>query len=164
MTRPRSRCVGLAAAAALAAAAPTAWADGAPSLSRAQSAYVESCGGCHGLQGISANELVPQLRDRAGFFLCSPASRAYVVRLPNVAFAARSDQDLADLLNFMAFGLGGVSAPKKARAPFTAAEVGTLRRERAGYRSVRTERRVVVKDLAANCGAPLNMTTPAPGY
>lgn len=153
---------GLAIALTTAAAAPAAGAA-TPSLSRAQTAYAESCGGCHGLQGLSARDLVPQLRDRAGYFLCTSAARAYVVHLPNVAYASRSDEDLADLLNFMAFDLGGASAPRVA-TPYTAEEVGRLRRERHAYRSLRAERKAIVSNLGKGCAAPADFEASAEGY
>jgi hypothetical protein len=95
-------------------------------LDHAQSLYLMRCGGCHGIEGASVPE-VPTLRDRAGMFLCSDTGREYLVQLPNVALSLiRDDQELADVLNFVAFGLGGASAPKEAQ-PYTAQEVRRLR-------------------------------------
>jgi hypothetical protein len=99
-------------------------------LPNGQFHYTQSCGGCHGLLGDSARRDVPHLQGRVGYFLCSREGREYVVRLPNVAFAAMDDQNLADALNFMMFGLGGSSVPADQKAllmPFTAREVHPLR-------------------------------------
>ncbi len=83
-----------------------------PDLTVAQSDYVEHCSGCHGMQGNSAPADIPVLRGRVGYFLCTPAGRDYLIRLPNVAYSAIGDNDeLADMMNFVAFGLGGPSAP-----------------------------------------------------
>ena len=89
--------------------------------------YVLYCGGCHGLNGVSNSKLVPDLRDQAGFFLNLPEGRRYLVRLPNVAFSATTDDALTGLLNYVAFDLGGAGAPKDAK-PYTAGEVSRLRR------------------------------------
>jgi len=64
-----------------------------------QAHYYEGCGGCHGLDGISARREIPVLRDSVGAFLCSAEGRRYIVRLPNVAFANMDDRTLADRLS-----------------------------------------------------------------
>ena len=73
------------------------------------------------MQGNSAPAEIPVLRDRVGYFPCARREgRDHLIRLPNVAYSAISDnQELADMMNFVVFGLGGNSAPKGAR-PFTA--------------------------------------------
>src|SRR5580704_13924569 len=58
-------------------AASVAAAGDAPTLeitrfSVGQSHYLESCGGCHGLLGVSSNQHVPPLKDVVGTFLCTP--------------------------------------------------------------------------------------------
>lgn len=110
-------------------AVAAAYAGLAP-LPSGQSHYTESCGGCHGLLGVSARNEIPVLRDRVGVLLCTREGRGYVVRLPNVAFARMDDATLAEALNFMMFGLGGRSLPPPGTAnaqPFTAREVHELR-------------------------------------
>ena len=88
--------------------------------------YLMGCVGCHGEAGVTISQRVPDLKDQIGYFLHLPEGRAYLVRLPNVAFAPISDKELADMMNYMVFTLGGSSAPKDAR-PYSAAEVGKLR-------------------------------------
>lgn len=92
------------------------------------SRYLESCGGCHGLTGAAAEREIPVLRNQVGRFVCSDEGRAYLVRLPNVAFAGMNDQALAEAMNYMVFSLGGTSAPKGAR-PYSAKEVAALRQK-----------------------------------
>jgi hypothetical protein len=133
-----------------------------PAINHTISDYLEGCGGCHGIQGKSAVGLVPQLRDRVGWFLCTPVGRDYIVQLPDVAFAGMSDQELADVLNFMMFQLGGASVPKTAQ-PYTAAEVGRLRAN-AMRTGLRARRRAVVQGLMKTCGAASEMAKPEPGY
>ncbi|WP_297514405.1 hypothetical protein [uncultured Caulobacter sp.] len=90
------------------------------------SRYLESCGGCHGITGTSAKSEIPVLRDQVGRFVCTDEGRAYLVRLPNVAFAAMDDHTLAQAMNYMVFSLGGSSVPKGAR-PYSPQEVAALR-------------------------------------
>lgn len=134
-----------------------------PALTHVQTDYSENCGGCHGLQGISAVELVPPLKDRAGFFLCTPAGRRYIVQLPDVAFAALSDPELADVMNFVAFDLGGPSAPKAAK-PYTAAEVGQLRVNTPLRSNLRSRRRSIVAEVGKSCRASAEIAKPEKGY
>lgn len=90
--------------------------------------YLLSCGGCHGLNGVSNSRLVPDLKDQVGFFLNLPEGRSYVVRLPNVAFSMTTDGALTGLLNYVVFTLGGASVPKGTK-PYTLREVSQLRRK-----------------------------------
>jgi hypothetical protein len=129
-----------------------------PHLTTPQSDYVEHCSGCHGMQGDSAPAEIPVLRGRIGYFLCTPEGRDYLIRLPNVAYSAITDnQELADMMNFIVFGLGGNSAPKNAK-PFTAAEVARLRRAPLATQSLIAARERVVSQLSASsCTVPESM-------
>jgi hypothetical protein len=139
-------------ASAVAQAAPSL-----PSLTTPQSDYVEYCSGCHGMQGNSAPADIPVLRDRVGYFMCTKEGREYLIRLPNVAYSAISDnQELADMMNFVVFGLGGDSAPKGAK-PFSAAEVAKLRARALATQSLIAEREQVVGKLVERCQAPQSM-------
>jgi hypothetical protein len=122
---------------------------GAAPLNSATSDYVEHCGGCHGIQGTSYPARVPTLRGRAGLFLCTEQARAYLLRLPNVALSATDDNQLAAIMNFVAFDLGraeGVMAK-----PFTAAEVAAERRHPLSTAALTVERARVVRGIAARC-------------
>lgn len=89
--------------------------------------YLTHCGGCHGIEGVSGKTFVPTLRDQVGQFTCSQEGRDYLVRVPGISMSLiRDDQDLADVLNFVLFRLGGNSTPTSTK-PFTATEVHTLR-------------------------------------
>ena len=126
-----------------------------PELTGPQSDYVEHCSGCHGMQGNSAPAPIPVLRDRVGYFMCTREGRDYLIRLPNVAYSAIDDnQELADMMNFIVFGLGGQSAPKNAK-PFTAPEVARLRRDPLATTSLVAARQRVVGGLGASgCTVP----------
>lgn len=129
----------------------------------ARSDYVENCGGCHGVQGSAAPARLPELRNRVGYFLCTPESRAYLIRLPNIAHSRITDnQRLADLVNFMVFGLGGPSAPKDA-LPFTAAEVAHERQFPLLSASLSKERARHVETAIRKCHAPATLRLLFPG-
>jgi len=123
----------------------------------ARSDYVENCGGCHGVQGLSAPAELPELRDRVGYFMCTPESRAYLIRLPNVAHSRITDnQQLADLVNFVIFGLGGASTPPDTR-PFTAEEVAHERQFALSSASLKAERARHVETAIRKCHAPASL-------
>jgi hypothetical protein len=123
----------------------------------AQWDYVEQCAGCHGVQGKSAPADLPELRDRVGYFMCTPETRAYLIRLPNIAHSRISDNaQLADMLNFVVFGLGGTSAPKGTR-PFTGEEVARERKLALVSGSLKSERAKHVDAAIRGCGAPASL-------
>lgn len=121
----------------------------------AQADYIEQCGGCHGVDGRSAPAQVPELRARVGFFLCTADTRTYLVRLPNVAHSRIGDnQRLADLINYVVFGLGGASTPRDAR-PLTADEVAHGRRTALTQPTLKAERARQVEVAIRRCHAPV---------
>lgn len=123
-----------------------------PALARSD--YVENCGGCHGVEGVSAPAQLPELRNRVGYFLCTPEARAYLVRLPNIAHSRITDnQQLADLVNFVLFDLGGPSTPAGAR-PFSAAEIARERQHALTSASLKAERIRHVESAIRKCHAP----------
>jgi len=100
---------------------------GAAVQSHTVTQYLEYCGGCHGVEGRSNRTYIPVLRDQVGVFTCSAEGRAYLGRIPGVSMSLiRDDQDLANVLNFVLFRLGGASTPPGTK-PYTAAEVHALR-------------------------------------
>jgi cytochrome c553 len=117
----------------------------------ATGSYLEGCGGCHGLRGRSVQLLVPQLHDQVGYLLCTQEGRDYAIRLPNVAFSRLSDGDLANVMNYVMFQIGGASAPANAK-PYTAQEVGHLRRDPLTVTDLKARRRHVVEGILARCG------------
>jgi hypothetical protein len=144
-------------AALLFAAAVQSASPALPLLTTPESDYVEYCSGCHGMQGNSAPAEIPVLRDRVGYFMCTKDGRDYLIRLPNVAYSAITDnQELAEMMNFVVFGLGGNSAPRGTK-PFTAAEVKRLRAQALGTQSLIAARAAVVDKLVSTCAAPESM-------
>jgi mono/diheme cytochrome c family protein len=123
---------------------------------RSSSNYALGCGGCHGIEGVSNPLLVPELRGQVGYFLATRLGREYLVRLPNVAFYAVSDAELADILNYTVFTIGGKGIPANTK-PYTAAEVATLRKSPLTEVSLIDYRHALVEDLIANHGAPASL-------
>jgi len=148
--------VAMAAAVAIAQASvapPTTAAPRSP-LPAAQRDYLLQCGGCHGIQGLSAGRLVPTLKGQVGAFLCLDQGREYIARLPNVAFAPVDDQRLTDLLNYMA-SLDDNAYPQ-ARA-FTTAEVARFRKTPLVAERLTEVRRSVVDQVVKRCGGPVRL-------
>jgi cytochrome c553 len=117
--------------------------------------YLLYCGGCHGINGHSSDTAVPSLKGQVDAFLCLPAGREYIIRLPNVAFAPLSDARLADLMNFVL--TFGQTREGKGDPPYTAAEVNTLRRRPLLGQPIATYRRQLVTKLVDKCGAPRSL-------
>jgi hypothetical protein len=95
------------------------------------------------------------LKGQVDAFLCLPAGREYIVRLPNVAFAPLDDAQLAELMNFVV-GLGQ-TREGKGDAPYTPAEVGALRRKPLLGQPIAGYRRQLVTRLVETCGAPRSL-------
>lgn len=132
-----------------------------PVMARAD--YVEQCAGCHGVSGSTAPAKLPELRGRVGWFLCTPQARAYLIRLPNVAHSRISDnQQLADMMNYVVFGLGGASTPAGS-APYTAEEVTRERRQALATTTLKAERARQVESAIRRCGAPASLRLLYPG-
>ena len=105
--------------------------------------YSRHCQGCHGHVGVSVTEM-PRLRDRVGYFLHTPAGRAYIVQVPNVLQAHLSDERLAGMLNWVVREFSAAQLPA-GFTPYTADEIAALRAERIP--SVPVRRREVIEGL-----------------
>ncbi|WP_415486114.1 c-type cytochrome [Acetobacter sp.] len=98
-------------------------------LDHTQSVYLSHCGGCHGVEGISGDSFVPTLRNAVGRFACTDEGRAYLIRVPGVSMSLiRSDQELADVMNFIMLRVAGTSLPQGFH-PYTAAEIHEWRQK-----------------------------------
>lgn len=129
----------------------------------AQSDFVEQCSGCHGVRGSSVPAHLPELKDRVGWFMCTPGSRAYLLRLPNVAHSRLTDNhQLADLMNYVIFVLGGKSAPPGTK-PFTADEVAHERQFALTSGSLSAERLRLANEAIRKCHAPASLRLQFPG-
>lgn len=133
----------------------SAAADDSRSFPPAQRDYILACAGCHGIDGLSNSRLIPRLKDRIGYFVSFPEGRAYLARLPNVAFSTLSDDQLAAVLNYTVLKLGGDSAPAGAK-PYQAAEVGKWRKSPL-TESLSAYRRQIVDILISQYRAPVTL-------
>ena len=115
--------------------------------------FILACAGCHGVDGISHSRVVPSLRGLVGYYLNTGEGRAYLARLPNVAFSSLSDEKLAAVLNFMVFDLGAGSAPAGA-PPYDVAEVAGWRRQPLTEVTLSAYRQGLVETLITRYAAP----------
>ncbi|WP_157870982.1 hypothetical protein [Gluconacetobacter diazotrophicus] len=104
------------------------------------------------IQGRSGRQVVPDLAGQVGYFLCTGQGRDYLVRLPNVAFANLSSHDLADMMNFVVFTLGGASVPPGGR-PYTPDEIAALRAQPLRVADLHLYRDQVVRGVVRACPA-----------
>lgn len=123
-------------------------------LPAAQVAYLTSCGGCHGIEGVSAPGKVPTLRGLTGSFLCTRQGRDFLVRLPDVALTTLSDRMLTEVMNFVVFDIGAPVAGGRPAPAYTIGEVARLRREPLTDTGLTAYRNRVVAGLAARCEVP----------
>jgi hypothetical protein len=142
---------------ALGATAPTRSMRPPIPLPAAQVAYLTSCGGCHGIEGVSAPAKVPTLRGLTGSFLCTRQGRDFLIRLPDVALTPLSDRGLTEVMNFVVFDLGAPVAGGRAARPYTVAEVARLRRRPLTDTGLTAYRNQVVAGLAARCPVPAGL-------
>jgi mono/diheme cytochrome c family protein len=127
-------------------AAPDAEATYASSAARAQFNWVMHCQGCHGAEAQGTPGSVPRLAGNVGRFLQIAAGRAYLGRVPGVAFVELSDAELAELLNWVVQHFDAEHLPK-AFTPYSGDEIRTLRREPLISNALR-ERKKVLESLS----------------
>ena len=101
-------------------------AESKPITSSVRSLFVVHCAGCHGLDGSgSASANVPDMR-RLGNFLRLDGGREFIVKVPGVMGSGLSDQQVADVTNWLLATLAKDSVPEGHRA-YDAAEVQRAR-------------------------------------
>ncbi len=118
-------------------------------MSRPSQLYAANCQGCHGETGVSVPE-IPPLAGRIGYFVRIPAGRDYLLQVPNVALNPNSDQAIAEMMNWVLVTFSRAQMPEDFR-PYSAEEVGRLRRERI---DVKARRRQIVDELVAQHAIP----------
>lgn len=95
---------------------------------RAQYNWVMHCQGCHGADAQGTPGGAPQLAGNVARFLEIKAGRAYLGRVPGVAFVNLSDMEVADLLTWVIRRFDGEHLPRTF-TPYSKEEIRTLRRE-----------------------------------
>ena len=113
--------------------------------------YMLYCMGCHGAQAQGVPGKVPPLAHALGRFMRSPEGRDYVLRVPGAANSMLTDQQLAEVLNWIAQRFAGAVLLSDGEL-FSAQEVTALRH--TPLASVQATRREVLKELAATGSAP----------
>ena len=98
-----------------------------PDATRALQNYTLNCQGCHLADASGMEGRVPRLRGEVGRFLHVPGGREYLIRVPGVATTPLDDAALAELMNWLLGEFSATELPDDFR-PYTAAEVGALRR------------------------------------
>jgi len=88
--------------------------------------WVLNCQGCHRADGQGTQDSSSVLADTVARFLWAPGGRDYLIQVPGVASSELSDEDLANLVNWMLVRFDKQHVPESF-APYTAAEVGRLR-------------------------------------
>lgn len=95
---------------------------------RAQYNWVMHCQGCHGGDAQGTPGGAPPLVGNVARFLQIKAGRAYLGRVPGVAFVNLPDMEVADLLNWVVQRFDGEHMPKVFTA-YSEQEIRALRRE-----------------------------------
>jgi len=109
----------------LAACHPLAHAGGDSTL--AQRHYRLYCMGCHLADGSgSPKNYIPSMREQVGRFLDIPGGRAYLGQVPGLLNTPLSDEETAQVLNWVLINIGKDSTPFDFK-PYDGAEIGRLR-------------------------------------
>ena len=113
---------------------------------KAQYHWTVQCQGCHGAEAQGTPGRVPRLAGNVARYLALDAGRAYLGRVPGVAFADLSDADLAVLLNWVVRRFDARHVPK-VFSPYSEAEIRALRRDPL-ISNAYDERRMLLRSLA----------------
>ena len=90
--------------------------------------YILNCQGCHLPDGSGSEGSVPKMNDFVGYFLHVPGGREFLVRVPGAAGAPISDQELADVMNWILLNFSKNELPDPF-VPYNAEEIGELRKQ-----------------------------------
>ena len=94
---------------------------------RPRTNFLLHCSGCHQPDGSgSAQNGIPNMKDRVGHFLRLAEGRAFLVQVPGTAQSSLGDGETAELLNWMVVALSPHAVPANL-LPYTRDEVARLR-------------------------------------
>lgn len=93
---------------------------------RAEVNYMLHCQGCHLPEAAGFEGKVPPMKDFVGYFLHSAEGRDFLIRVPGVAHAALSDEEVAELMNWLVQSFSAAQLPDPYQ-PYTRDEVAMLR-------------------------------------
>lgn len=95
---------------------------------RAQYNWVMHCQGCHGADAQGTPGGAPRMAGFVARFLKVKEGRAYLGRVPGVAFVELSDAEVAQLLSWVVQHFDGKHVPKTF-TPYSEEEIRSLRRQ-----------------------------------
>jgi mono/diheme cytochrome c family protein len=93
-----------------------------------QTLYMMECQGCHLSDGGGGLNNIPTLKNNVANFPVVAGGREFLVQVPGAALSTLSDQELADVLNWMLRQFGPLEATAL-YPPYTEKEVATLRKQ-----------------------------------
>jgi mono/diheme cytochrome c family protein len=108
--------------------------------------YTLNCWGCHLPHAEGIPGTVPRLAHSMGSFVRIPEGRTYLTRVPGVANSPLTDQQIADVLNWMLETFSKEELPEDFK-PYTAEEIRKYRSR--PIVKVKDSRRALVKKLDA---------------
>ncbi|WP_245644131.1 c-type cytochrome [Paraburkholderia oxyphila] len=106
--------------------------------------WIQNCMGCHTTNARGVPGKVPPLANSLGYFEHVPDGREYVMRVPGSSNSALSDQELADVLNWLLTTRNAAELPADFK-PYTAAEIAAHRRP--ALANVAVKRAALIKQL-----------------
>lgn len=100
---------------------------GVASEARAKMNWMLNCQGCHQPDATGSVNGAPAMAGEVARFLSVEGGREYLARVPGVANAGLSDDQLAELLNWTLQNFDGPHVPA-GFTPYTAGEIGAARK------------------------------------
>ena len=111
---------------------------------RAEYNWVMKCQGCHGVDAQGSKDGAPNMVGVVSQFLHSEEGRAFLGRVPGVAFVDLPAQDVAELLNWLTQTFDKEHMPENFK-PYSEGEVKYLREEPLISKAFSTRERIFQK-------------------
>lgn len=115
---------------------------GVANARQAHQDYILKCQGCHRPNGYGDDRSNPPMSGVVARFLTVPGGREFIGRVPGVATVDLDDRRLAELVNWTLYTFDAEHMPADFQ-PYTAAEIGALRRNPLRLERVATRARLV---------------------
>lgn len=112
---------------------------------RAQYNWIMHCQGCHGVDARGSKGGAPNMVGIVSQFLHNEDGRAFLGRVPGVAFVELPDDEVAELLNWLLQTLDKEHMPERFR-PYSAMELNQLRKSPLLSKAFVT-RDMIIKEL-----------------
>ncbi len=124
----------------------------AAGLSSSQINYILHCQGCHLADGAGTAEKVPALKNEVGRFLHVKGGREFLIQVPGTSQSALSDNEVADVLNWILENFSRDQLPADF-SPYTTEEITRLRQPLANVSEVRTLLMAQISNTQINAAA-----------